>query len=175
MVAYRSFVTVANGLANRLINDANIGRAFNPEENLDDLPVQQYRALWDTGATNTVVTEKVIVNGSLQPIGITKVLTASGETNSYTYFVSLWLPHKVCFPNLKVTRGELGQDIDILIGMDVINRGDFSVTNLDDITTFSFRIPSLERVDYTGQLKPDNPCVCGSGKLFKDCHGMAKK
>ena len=35
-----------------------------------------------------------------------------------------------------------------LIGMDIINRGDFAVSNRDGATTFSFRIPSIESFDF---------------------------
>ncbi len=34
------------------------------------------------------------------------------------------------------------QDIDVLIGMDVIVFGDFLITNKDNMTTFQFRTPS---------------------------------
>ncbi|MBR1932665.1 MAG: hypothetical protein IJ841_03165 [Prevotella sp.] len=34
------------------------------------------------------------------------------------------------------------QDIDVLIGIDVIVFGDFLITNKDDKTTFQFRTPS---------------------------------
>ena len=37
----------------------------------------------------------------------------------------------------------------MLIGMDVINAGDFAITNKDGKTVFSFRIPSMERIDFT--------------------------
>lgn len=33
-------------------------------------------------------------------------------------------------------------------GMDVISKGDFSVTNVNRKTSFSFRIPSKKRIDY---------------------------
>ncbi len=45
---------------------------------------------------------------------------------------------------------ELVRDsVDVLIGMDVIGLGDFSITNKDGKTTFSFREPSMEEIDYT--------------------------
>lgn len=40
------------------------------------------------------------------------------------------------------------QGADILIGMDVINRGDFAVTNVGGITKFSFRVPSEAHIDF---------------------------
>jgi hypothetical protein len=37
---------------------------------------------------------------------------------------------------------------DMLIGMDVINLGDFAVTNYNGRTMFSFRMPSADRIDF---------------------------
>ena len=40
------------------------------------------------------------------------------------------------------------QGIDVLIGMDIISKGDFAVSNYNGKTQFSFRLPSQEDVDY---------------------------
>ena len=40
-------------------------------------------------------------------------------------------------------------EYDVVIGMDVICNGDFAVTNKDGNTTFSFRIPSEETIDFS--------------------------
>ena len=41
-----------------------------------------------------------------------------------------------------------GEDYDLIVGMDVIQNGDLAVTNFNDITTFSFRIPSKKVIDF---------------------------
>ena len=38
--------------------------------------------------------------------------------------------------------------IGVLIGMDIITSGDFSVSNYNGKTVFTFRTPSQERIDY---------------------------
>ena len=43
---------------------------------------------------------------------------------------------------------------DILIGMDVIGKGDFAVCNVWGNTTFSFRVPSVGVVDFTSASDP---------------------
>lgn len=66
--------------------------------------------------------------------------------------------------------------------MDIISRGDFAITNFGGKTTFSFRIPSTEEIDFNDQsrrkpIKAKNkisrnaPGHCGSGKKNKHCHG----
>ena len=43
--------------------------------------------------------------------------------------------------------------IDVLIGMDIINRGDFAVSNRNGKTMFSFRIPSMSDFDFQSELE----------------------
>ncbi len=52
------------------------------------------------------------------------------------------------FINLLVTRAILGSGPQILIGMDVITRDDFSITNKNGRTIFSFRVPSALETGY---------------------------
>ena len=92
--------------------------------------------------------------------------------------------------NVMVTAGKLGNDTDFLIGMDIITLGDFSVTNFEGKTTFSFRYPSCETINYAMQakelrrknlkrqlrtieqkIKKSGKCFCGSGRQFRYCHG----
>lgn len=75
--------------------------------------------------------------------------------------------------------------------MDIITRGDFAITNVNGKTTFSFRFPSIGTIDFvdegqkmekaqtkgTAAIKKEkkvgrnDPCPCGSGKKYKNCHG----
>jgi hypothetical protein len=45
--------------------------------------------------------------------------------------------------------GAITRKYDVVIGMDVIGKGDLAMTNLNDRTTFSFRIPSAEVIDFS--------------------------
>ncbi len=63
------------------------------------------------------------------------------------YLISLTLESQAKFPILEAVEGHiLGSDV--LIGMDVITQGDFAITNKDGKTTFSFRSPSLAKIDF---------------------------
>jgi hypothetical protein len=56
------------------------------------------------------------------------------------------VPGKINFPNFEVTESELNSpDIDLLIGMDIIQQGDFLITNANGKTAFSFCTPSLKK------------------------------
>ena len=114
-----------------------------------------------------------------------QVSTAGGQRNSNVYLVNMFLPMAVGFAELRVTEGILGRGVDVLIGMDVINQGDFAVSNKDGKTMFSFRIPSVEHIDFLKKNKAvalptrgstpkpgrNDPCPCGSGKKYKKCCG----
>ena len=54
------------------------------------------------------------------------------------------------FPGLLVIQGVL-RDADVLVGMDIINQGDFAVTNPDGRTKFSFRVPSIADIDFVAE------------------------
>lgn len=195
----KSFTLQLNGLSNVLITDVHIAEAFDPTEYLlsektgSKLPAHtKFKAIWDTGATGSVVTSKVAEQCGLKPIGMTEVHTANGSRISKVYYINMVLPNQVGFHNIKVTEGSIGGDVEVLIGMDIITTGDFALTHKDKKTTFSFRWPSVECIDFVKQsndakkgMAPflvgntpvsssvgrNDPCPCGSGKKYKRCHG----
>jgi predicted aspartyl protease len=171
-------------IANVLATPAHIGSPFDPKSPPITSNPKPFNAIWDTGATRTVISKNVVQSCNLKPTGMAKVHTASGTDIVPTYYVSIGLPNKIVIPILKVTQGVL-TGTDVLIGMDIINSGDFAVTNKDGNTVFSFRMPSLECIDFVktyedkkklGQPFPpsvgrNDPCPCDSGKKYKKCHG----
>jgi len=102
-------------------------------------------AMWDTGATNTVLSPKVIQALGLQPFAQSGVVGVGGDKDCGVYKVNLGLPggQIVC----DVTAYESDLDYDMLIGMDVILLGDFCFTNKDGQSVFSFRLPSTEHIE----------------------------
>jgi hypothetical protein len=144
---------------------------------------KKYVGIWDTGATNSVISQKVVDECGLIPTGMAIVHSATESKPCETFLVSIFLPNKVAFPAVRVTKGLL-KDCDVLIGMDLINQGDFAITHNDGKTTLSFRIPSMEQIDFVVQKKPEpvqstkisrnSPCPCGSGKKYKKCCGKNK-
>lgn len=66
--------------------------------------------------------------------------------------VNIYLPNEVAFAGVRVTKGVLG-DVDLLIGMDIISQGDFSVTCPQGKTKFSFRLPSQANIDFVTEAQ----------------------
>jgi hypothetical protein len=134
---------------------------------------KEYTAIWDTGATSSAITQRVVNELELSVIsrGITN--TAAGAKETTMHDVHLWLPNNVVVNHCLASCVDLELlGVDILIGMDVITQGDFSISNYEGKTVMSFRCPSQECIDYVKKSTPRNAlCPCGSGKKYKRCHG----
>ena len=113
-------------------------------------------AIWDTGATGSAITARAAQALNLQPTGLKMVYTAAGKAEKNTYLVNIMLPSNVGVQNVTVTEADLGDQIDVLVGMDIITLGDFSITNVGGNTTMSFRIPSSREIDYVPEANRAN-------------------
>lgn len=170
----RSFTSRYPGLSNVLVNEVII------LNELDKSKKVKVPAIWDTGATNSCITAVKAKELGLIPIGLTRVSTPAGIFTTNVYVVDIILPCNVKFDNLQVTEATLTTG-DVLIGMDIIGRGDFTVSNFKGKTTFSFRVPSMSETDYvknihgiqakSNKIGRNSPCPCGSEKKYKNCCG----
>lgn len=187
---FSAFTLKHNGIARRILSDIHLTPAFNPNEYMDKpAPYELLKkwALWDTGATNSVITTSTAKELNLTEVGVTNVVHYGGTKQSSRYMVNLFLPNRVVIAGVLVTGSEdiVGQDFDVIIGMDIISSGDFSITNENGLTCMSYRHPSIatidfvwevERIRYAGSDKY-GPCPCGkkdeNGKpvKYKFCHG----
>lgn len=113
---------------------------------------REYNAIWDTGATGSVISQRVAEELNLQPSGFVPVYHAGGRDICPWFMINITTPNNIVITNVKVTQGVLSS-VDALIGMDIISLGDFSITNKNNETTFSFRVPSIETIDYVKQKK----------------------
>lgn len=145
--------------------------------------------IWDTGATNSVITRNAAIQLGLQPVAKTIVRGVHGEKVVNVYFVKIALNNEQITLTMKVTECEelsAKHDVCMLIGMDIIKIGDFSITNFDGKTVMSFIRPSQKKVDFVEDINEYNKilkihevwikkgikkCPCGSGKSFDNCHG----
>ena len=70
--------------------------------------------------------------------------------NVYTYLVDIILPNNMKIKQVKMCSSKIGaQNLDLLIGTDIINKGDFAISNYKKNTCFTFRIPSKECIDFS--------------------------
>ncbi|MBI4297748.1 MAG: retroviral-like aspartic protease family protein [Chloroflexi bacterium] len=166
---------------NVLTNQCAISQAWAPTSGDPQPAMMPFLAIWDTGATNSVITQAVVEACGLVATGMATVKHVGGESQAETYLVNILLPSNVGFYGVRVTKGELPSGANILIGMNIINQGDFAVTNFNGITKFSFRVPSVGHIDFTEEIarprfqhggspkpkRPKSPNPRGRGKKGK--------
>lgn len=106
--------------------------------------------LWDTGATNSCITASLATLIGAMPTGVAEVHGVHGPALANTYLVDIILPNNVLIKQVRTT--ELAATVggfDLLIGMDIINMGDFCITNANGNTVFTFRLPSVAEIDFS--------------------------
>jgi hypothetical protein len=136
----KSFTIEYETITDVLMSKCGVSKAFNPDE-VDESPkIITCNAIWDTGASHSVISKSIVEELGLCPVGISKVYHADGFTFFPEYMVSFFLPNQVGALLLHVTEGNLA-DVSVLIGMDVISQGDFSITAPNGKTKFSFQLP----------------------------------
>ncbi len=189
-----AFTTYSPARRNVLTNEVEVSAAYDPSTG-KSLPIFRKKcvAIWDTGATTTVITKQLSQECGLKATGMAQVRGVHGTARVNVYLINLRLPNKVEIINLHVSEADrLAVEDDgaqVLIGMDVIGAGDFAVSNYQNRTTFTFRMPSQEQIDFLpldarrpvaasnpgeprAKVGRNDPCPCGSGKKYKKCHGL---
>jgi predicted aspartyl protease len=167
----RAFTAEYDSLANVLLTQVTIYNSLKPNK------LTTVDAIWDTGATSSCISEKVANDLALNTIGYVQMSTAGGIVRKKRYVVDVALPNKVGVRKVLVTEAVLN-GCDVLIGMDIISLGDFSISNYKGKTKFTFRIPSIRETDYckpdqkvpavSNKIGRNTPCPCGSGKKYKN-------
>lgn len=110
--------------------------------------VKVRRSLWDTGASVSLISARVAKVLGLESIGKSGVSGYNeGVDVKDTYLVHIGLPTGDIVTNIMAMEFH-SDEYDVVIGMDVICKGDLAVTNKDGRTTFSFRIPSEAEIDF---------------------------
>jgi len=147
-----AFTTKYKGLRNILENKILLAEAFDPNDKTISPRWLEFNCLWDTGATNTVISSKVASDLGLKPTGKAICHTAGGQRIVNTYLVNIRLPNRVAFVALRVTEANISEPFDALIGMDIISKGDLAITNADGATWMSYQLPSNERIDFVSAI-----------------------
>lgn len=113
-----------------------------------EMPQKVYtsqNAMWDTGATNTLISSRIVKALGLNPFGTSGISSVNGIIETNTYLVHVGLPSGSVVTNV-LTLEDDNEDYEVVIGMDIISQGDFAFSNKDGHSTFSFRIPSEEEI-----------------------------
>ena len=112
------------------------------------------RALWDTGATASCISQGLARHLGLKAIDICPVRGVTGVIDSPVYLIDVLLPSSVEIPGVRVTEFLDNGAFEVIIGMDIMTLGDFAVSNKGGKTMVSFRIPPSDSpIDFVEQLE----------------------
>jgi hypothetical protein len=101
-------------------------------------------ALWDTGATISAISKRKAEYLNLAQTGVEPIRGIDGIKEYPTVYISILFEND--YPVLvKSAICDLAPDFDLVIGMNVISKGDFCISNMGNDTLFSFVMPPLDR------------------------------
>ena len=119
-----------------------VGSMIEDTLRLDDQNLQvplSISAMVDTGARRTVIRASLVTQLNLKPVGTTLISTPSStNVHCYEYLARLVLPHNVIVESVVIAAPLEGQNIQCLIGRDVLRHGIFIYIGYDDSFTLSF-------------------------------------
>jgi predicted aspartyl protease len=102
-------------------------------------PPVPVKGMIDTGATGSVIQPTIAQTLGLQPVGVVSISTPSSmNVPCYQYVVRLILPNNVVVEALAIEAPLHGQQIQCLIGRDVLAHGVFVYTGYINQFTLSF-------------------------------------
>ena len=136
---HMAFYVEYDGLCNKFITEAKvigISGTGNHEMII--------KALWDTGAEKSAITPNVAEKLNLKAINRVKVNGVNSVSYANIVKISVMLPNLYIVDNVNASACNLIKGVDLLIGMDIIMMGDFSISNGGGETLFSFVMPSFE-------------------------------
>jgi predicted aspartyl protease len=114
-------------------------------------------ALWDTGASDTVITQRVAERLHLFPIDTITISGVNSIGESLVALADIELPNGFTLTRRRVIICEMPPPIDMLIGMDIILLGDFSICNANNKTLFSFAMPPFDnKINYIDKAEQAN-------------------
>ena len=146
-IKYHGFIKSYDCLKNKLITTANLFPITSLSKDLRNTPVE-IKALWDTGATLTFIKPKLCeqLKLGMARTGSSAVIAGvGGQVKADFTYLSIGLSNNFIIEYCPVYVTDFPVNVDMVIGMDIINMGDFSVCNTDTKTSFSFimRIPTI--------------------------------
>ena len=138
-MASNVLVTNYKRLNNKVITNVDI--SFNGN-------ITNGRALWDTGATICSISYDVVKKINLSPVAKDTVSTPGGLIRVNEYLVDIILSKDITIKDVRVCSTKIGnQGLEMIIGMDIIMLGDFAISNFNNETKFSFRMPTAGEIN----------------------------
>ena len=148
---YRGFITSYDRPVDKLVSKANIIPIASADKTLQNMPIK-LNVLWDTGASLTFIKPKINEKLKLRIFSSDYsiyIAGIGGKVKADLTTMSICLSNSFIIGCIPVYVVDFPVNYDMVIGMNIINMGDFSVNNTDAKTSFYFIMPPLpNRIDY---------------------------
>lgn len=132
--------------------------------------VQKYilNALWDTGATGSCIKPEIAQRIGLDKntISMTQIKGVNSASKIAKVYRSgaMFLPNGFRVDGHDFAEADIASPADVILGMDLITMGDFSISNYGGKTVFCFSMPPHEEIidlcrknDITNSYSPSPP------------------
>ena len=136
-------------------------------------------ALCDTRATNSCIKNSIALKYSLPICREVTCHGVNGINKVNTYLASIILSTNDIVHEIELTSCDDSVSIDMIIGMDIITKGEFIINTCNGITTYSFQLPaptflSLDQIMLHPNVKiylneEDKQCPCSNLLPFNLC------
>lgn len=107
------------------------------------LAIKDCVGIIDTGATSSMLTESIAQELELIPTGTITVSGVHGSENSNLYEIDIVFGNNYILRDIPVSGANGNAGFDLLIGMDILSKGEIHLCNKNKKTTFKFGIPYL--------------------------------
>ena len=126
------------------------GRILTQEHILHNETAIPIQAAWDTGSTYTFISREFVQKYNLNVLNESSVSTPYGKVKSGEVDITIILNNEMGFPVRALIQDYIHEEgVDLLIGMNIVSKGDFAISTYDDITCFSSGCPSQGLIDFT--------------------------
>ncbi len=147
-----AFTLRKENLTAEIVTSCRICEARSSTDTLSVSDMVEVSALWDTGATASVITEAYAKQLQLEPVTQCKTYHAQGQSIVNVYLIDLLLPNNILVHGVRVTEGRLN-GFGMLLGVDIMSLGDLALTHRNNRTVFTFQIPSTHEYDFEKQIQ----------------------
>ena len=100
------------------------------------------KAIWDTGATSSMVSAALAKKLTLQPVGTVQIAGVHGVQNAKCYSIDIVFGNKFTIPAVKVSEASDFGGFDMLIGMDIIGKGKMLIDGTENKLKVCFQFPA---------------------------------
>ena len=130
------FVIHYNEIVQRISTEIDISECYDGAENHEIK-----KAVWDTGATTSVISESLARKFGLRSIGHGNIVTSIGQREVPIFELDIHLTRNITLKRVKVFGSPMNnRDVEFLIGMDIISKGNLSIDNSNGKTKVTFEI-----------------------------------